>query len=116
MRPLQIKFPDERMKMRILRPAKQLAQSDDDLLKNVYIKKDLTFKEMQEDKRLRGELKTRRAESTENGSNTRWIIRNGKVINTSKTGDTEREKTDYLPRGNTGETPERRPPPPQPGE
>jgi len=79
-----VKLPDERIKMKILRLAKQLAQSEDQLLRNVYIKKDLTFKERQEDRRLREELKARRMEATENDTSAKWIIRRGKVIDTTR--------------------------------
>ena len=85
-RPLRVKLRDERMKMNILRNAKNLARSDDQLLTQVYIKKDMTFTERQEDRKLRDELRARREEIRQNGGDAHWIIRRGKVVNTTRPG------------------------------
>ncbi len=82
------------MKMNVLRNAKILARSDDQLLKQVYIKKDMTYIEMQEDRKLRDELKARREEARESGGDARWIIRRGKVVNTTRPG----RQTEAAPR------------------
>ena len=81
---MRVKLRDERMKMNILRNAKHLASSDDQLLTQVYIKKDMTHIEMQEDRKLREELKARREETRESKGDAHWIIRRGRVVNTTR--------------------------------
>ena len=56
-RPLRVKLPDEKLKMKILRNAIQLSRTADDYLQTVFINKDMTRMEMKEDKKLREQLK-----------------------------------------------------------
>ena len=79
-RPLRIKLSDEATAKRVLRQAKNLSQSDEEQLRNTYIRKDLTMMERREDYMLRMELKKKRAESTATEDGKRWIIRRGKIV------------------------------------
>ena len=79
-RPLRIKLSDEATAKRVLRQAKNLSQSDEEQLRNTYIRKDLTMMERREDYMLRMELKKERTESTATEDRKRWIIRRGKIV------------------------------------
>ena len=48
-RPLHIKLSDEATAKRVLRQAKNLSKSDEDQLRNTYIRKDMTMMERRED-------------------------------------------------------------------
>lgn len=83
-RPLRIKLPEESLKWEILRQAKNLANSSDPLVKQIFIRRDMTYMEREEDRKLRQELRERRAESTELQDGARWIIRRGRVMNVAR--------------------------------
>ena len=50
-------------------------------MKRVYIQRDMTRREGEEDQALRSELKERRMKSVQDADGARWIIRKGTVIN-----------------------------------
>ena len=83
--------------MNILRNTKNFARSGNQLLTQVYIKKDMTFTECQEDKNLRDGLNARREEARDSRGDAHWIIHRGKVVNTSRTG----RETEAPPREST---------------
>ena len=83
-RPLRVKLPDEKLKMKILRNAIQLSRTADDYLETVFIKKDMTRMEMKEDKKLREQLKEIRAESLQKMDGAKWKIHRGKIVNTTR--------------------------------
>ena len=72
---LKVTVDGERVKKQILTKAKQLKTTDFKEWNNIYITPDLTFKERQQNRKLRSELNTRR----ENGENN-LIIRNGRIV------------------------------------
>ena len=80
-RPLCVKLSDEAEMRRVLRQAKNLARAEDELLKEIFIRKDMTPMERKEDYELRKRLKTIREESSQNGDGIRWIIRRGDIVN-----------------------------------
>ena len=80
-RPLRVKLSDEAEMRRVLRQAKNLARAEDELLKEIFIRKDMTPMERKEDYELRKRLKTKREESSQTGDGIRWIIRRGDIVN-----------------------------------
>ena len=73
-RMLIVKLESEAIKWDVLKMAKVLRESENEMIKNVYINKDLTLQEREKNKKLREELKQRRAQ----GENV--IISKGKCV------------------------------------
>lgn len=78
-RPLRVELADNRSKSKVLRNAKYLAASEEEYLRKVFINKDMTFLERQEDRKLRQELRAKRDQAKEAGEKAKWIIRRGKL-------------------------------------
>lgn len=73
-RPLLVRLENSDQKWQILRNAKKLGRSTSDM-KKCIVAPDLTIKEREADRKLRGELKERRDRGEEG-----WVIRSGKLI------------------------------------
>lgn len=83
-RPLRVKLPEENDARRILRQAKNLARSEEEVLRKTFVRKDMTPTERREDYLLRTELKKKRAESTDKEDGKHWIIRRGNIVDVSR--------------------------------
>ena len=81
-RPLRITVPTLSDKMRLMRNAPKLKNSNDPRMKLVRIRKDMTPMEREEDLKLKREWEGKKEESTKSGDHeAKWIRRRGKVIN-----------------------------------
>ena len=81
-RPLRITVPTLSDKMRLMRNAQKLKNSNDPRMKLVRIRKDMTPMEREEDMKLKREWEGKKEESTKSGDHgAKWIRRRGKVIN-----------------------------------
>jgi hypothetical protein len=74
---------NEKEKWRILKEAKGLSEAPGEL-KNIYMKKDMTIEERNQDWILRGDLKAKKAASIANKDGAVWIIHRGKVVNKAR--------------------------------
>ena len=98
-RPVRITVPTLSDKMRLMRNAPKLKNSNDPRMKLVRIRKDMTPMEREEDLKLKRAWERKKEESTKSGDHeAKWIRRRGKVINVG-----------------TYKKPERSPSPPQEG-
>ena len=73
-RPLLIKLKEEKIKHLVLKRAKKLKDEREEKYRKVFINRDMTPQEMEEEKKLVEELKTRRRNGEEG-----WFIKNGKL-------------------------------------
>lgn len=81
-RPLRITLADIRQKTKLLQTAPNLRNSENDVAKNLFFKRDMTAKEREQDSILREELKAKREKSTQEADEVaKWVIRRGKVAN-----------------------------------
>lgn len=80
--PLRVKLESEKGKWRVIANTCKLAKIE--AYKNVYIKRDMTLVEREEDLLLRKELKEKKAESLKQLDGANWIIRKGKVTNITR--------------------------------
>ena len=81
--PLRVKLKEEKDKWKVISKSASLAQMTG-YMKRVYIKRDMTRREREEDQALRSELKERRMKSVQDADGARWIIRKGRVINLTR--------------------------------
>ena len=79
-RPLRLKVESEMAKNEILKVAKNLAIAKEDDTRKIYISRDMTPLEREQDKELRKELAEKRKEALDKGEQGRWIIRRGRVM------------------------------------
>ena len=80
-RPLRVTVNDERTKWKILKMAKNLKDSGKEQYKEVYIKRDMTRMEREQDEKVRKQLREKRKEAEEKGQECKLIIRRGKLVN-----------------------------------
>ena len=79
-RPLKETLLDETTRNKVLKKAKELRNLGEDN-KKIFLKKDLTPLEREEDKKLREERDSKRDENQKKGvTETTWVIRRGRVI------------------------------------
>lgn len=92
-RPVRVIVASDRQKQDVLRNAYKLRISNDQVTKNLYVKKDMTLMERREDEALWKEWKAKKEESEQAGDTlAKWIRRDGKAINVG-----------LYPRGGPGE-------------
>ena len=89
--PMRVRFRTEETKWKVLRNAKKLANAGENL-KNIFIKKDMTLLEREQDYKLRQELKEKKLEATQQNNGKVWIIRRGKVIDVSRKSNQKPEQ------------------------
>lgn len=77
-RPLKVRFRTTDECTRVLKSARKLKGS------NIYISRDMTPLERKEWKELLEERNKKRLEAMENGTEAKWVIRRGKVVNISR--------------------------------
>jgi hypothetical protein len=79
-RPLRITVDSESTKWKILKESKNLQASGEEKVKRIFIKKDMTPMEREQDALLKNQLSQRRIQSVEGGDQTKWVIRKGKIV------------------------------------
>jgi hypothetical protein len=82
-RPMRVRLETEGDRKQVLTNAKKLSKSENDSFHRVFIKKDMTPMEREEDVRLRALRDKKRKESQEKGEDTVWVIRRNKVVSLS---------------------------------
>lgn len=79
-RPLRISVPDEETKWKIIKDAKNLATLGKENRAKIYIKRDMTPLEREQDAVIRKKLVEMRQREEEKGGKEQWIIWRGKVV------------------------------------
>ena len=79
-RPLRITVGSEEIKWNVLKQAKNLQAQGKEKYSTVYIKRDMTRLERDQDQQLRNDLAARRREEGEKGGTRKWTIWKGKVV------------------------------------
>ena len=79
-RPLRITVDSESTKWKILKESKNLPASREENIKRIFMKKDMTPMEREQDASLKNQLSQRRLQSEEAGDQTKWVIRKGKIV------------------------------------
>ena len=80
-RPLKVELESEKEVINTLRAAKKLNQSSNPTMKNIYIKKDMTPLEREEQRKLVKMRDRLQQEADNKNLRATWIIRAGKVVN-----------------------------------
>ena len=79
-RPLRVTVEKEEIKWSVLKNAKNLTRSGKEQLRTVYVKRDMTPKERDQEACLRKELQEKRRLEEESGGQNQWIIWKGKIV------------------------------------
>ena len=98
-RPLLVRLKTQEQAERCLRSWRTMKENED--FKTIAMKRDMTFLERQEMKKLVEERNRRREQTKEEGGSEIWAIKNWKVINTARREENKKDLTQEE-RANTG--------------
>ena len=79
-RPLCITVDSEGTKQNILIESKNLQASREETVKRIFMKKDMTPMEREQETSLKNQLSQKRMQSEESGDQTKWVIRKGRIV------------------------------------
>ena len=91
-RPLLVRLKSQDQAEKCLRSWRTMKENED--FKTIAMKRDMTFLERQEMKKLVEERNRRREQTQEDGGSEVWAIRNGKVINTARREEIRENQTE----------------------
>jgi len=77
---LRVTVKDEETKWKILKQAKNLTHSREEKFKTIFLKKDMTPTERQQDAELRKNLKEKKEQEERDNGTRRWIISKGRIV------------------------------------
>ena len=79
-RPLRITVDSEATKWKILKELKNLQASGEETVKRIFMKKDMTPMEREQETSLKNQLSQKRMQSEESGDQTKGVIRKGRIV------------------------------------
>ena len=85
-RPLLVKVQDQRQAQEMLRSGRRLRDHEDTRFQAISVRKDVTFLEREEMRKLVSLRNQKRAETETHGGDEVWMIRRNKVVNIARTG------------------------------